>query len=206
MADPRTLRRSALDETAVPLRRHNGADMRVRLTERPFLAMATLRVDAGSGGATAAGLTLGTPLPSHCGDVARSGPRSVLWLGPDEWLVVSSEEPEELVGALRAGVTGDRVAVVDVSANRSVLELSGDAAREVLEKGCPVDLHPRAFSEHTAVATTLARVPVLLWRRGAAVFWILPRSSYTTYVATWLLDAMQEFVPDAPGPPRTEAS
>jgi len=63
----------------------------------------------------------------------------------------------------------------------------------VLEKGCPVDLHPRAFGPGRAVSTTLARVPVVLWQTGETSYRLLPRASFADYVARWLLDAMVEF-------------
>ena len=124
---------------------------------------------------------------------AAAGGRTALWLGPDEWLVVADEDGAALADALRSALGDDSGCVVDVSANRTTLELSGPAARAVLEKGCPADLHPRAFSPGTAVATTLGPVPVLLWQTGATTYRLLPRSSFADYVARWLLDAATEF-------------
>jgi heterotetrameric sarcosine oxidase gamma subunit len=51
--------------------------------------------------------------------------RTVLCLGPDEWLVLGGRE-EDYPGA---------AAALDLSANRVVLELSG-AAADVLSTGC----------------------------------------------------------------------
>ena len=90
-------------------------------------------------------------------------------------------------------------AVVDLSANRTTLELSGPSARSVLEKGCHYDLHPRSFPPGTAVSTELGPVPVLLWKTDEHTFRILPRASFADYVVHWLLDAMTEFaVPEVP--------
>jgi sarcosine oxidase subunit gamma len=161
----------------------------------PFVSMVSIRVDPDSGGARGIEGVLGTTLPRTCGVVTRNGAHSVLWLGPDEWLVVSEGGTADIAGDLRAATAGSHAAVVDVSANRTVLELSGAHARDVLEKGCPVDLHPRAFADDTAVTTTLARVPVLLWKVDATLYRILPRSSFAPYVASWLQDAMLEFAP-----------
>ncbi len=98
--------------------------------------------------------------------------------------------------ALAEAVAGAHAAVVDVSANRTVLELQGAAARAVLEKGCPVDLHPRSFTAGHAVSTTLARIPVLLWQVGPQAYRLLPRVSFADYVARWLVDASREFASD----------
>lgn len=193
MADLTTLRRSPLDGLEAEIGN-------VRLLELPFLSMVSLRVDQDSTAARGIECVLELGLPGTCGAVARRGERAVLWLGPDEWLIVSDPTVADGVPAvdaagLRAAAGGGHAAIVDVSANRTVLEVSGPRAREVLEKGCPVDLHPRVLLDDTAVTTTLARVPVLLWKVDRTTFRVLPRASFAPYVATWLLDAMQEFAP-----------
>jgi sarcosine oxidase subunit gamma len=165
----------------------------VALRELPFLTMVSVRVEPDSAAFARVAGRLGTPLPRACGEVTSSGGHSALWLGPDEWLVVSHTEPGELVTDLRTALADGPGSVVDVSANRTTLELSGPAARETLEKGCPADLHPRAFGPGRAVATTLGPVPVLLWQTGATTYRVLPRSSYADYTARWLLDAVTEY-------------
>ena len=196
MADLTTLRRSPLQDMAVELRNVAVAgDRSVALLEKPFLTMMSIRVEPGSDAARKIEAVLGTGLPQHCGEVSAQGAHTVLWLGPDEWLVVSATTPEALLGSLQTGAGDGRAQIVDVSANRTVLEISGSAARDVLEKGCPTDLHPRAFADGTAITTTLARVPVLLWKIDAARFRVMPRASLARYVAAWLLDAAQEFAP-----------
>lgn len=194
MADLTMLRRSPLAATARDLMERSVRGPRsVAVSEWRFVTMISVRVAPASPAAARIGTALGVALPTSVGDVAASGPHRVLWLGPDEWLVVSGTPVDELLPALREAASGASAAVVDVSANRTVLQLTGAAARAVLEKGCPVDLHPRAFGPGRAVTTTLARVPVLLWQVGPLEYRILPRSSYAEYVAAWLLDAMQEF-------------
>ena len=77
-----------------------------------------------------------------------------------------------------------------------MLELRGAAARPVLQKGCPLDLHPRVFAPGRAVSTTLARIPLILWQVGPDSYRLLPRSSFADYVARWLVDASQEYASD----------
>jgi sarcosine oxidase subunit gamma len=165
----------------------------VRVSEWRFATMVSLRVDPASPTARAVEGALGTRLPRSVGEVASQAPHHVLWQGPDEWLVVSQLSADVLVPALVDAVADGHAAVVDVSANRTIVELKGAAARGVLEKGCPIDLHPRAFGPGRAVTTTLARIPLVLWQVGADSYRLLPRSSFADYVAQWLLDAAQEF-------------
>ena len=194
MVDATTLRRSPLAHLSARLEATRASgEQAVSLVEVPFLTMVGLRATPGSGAAERWGAVLGTSLPSRYGDVSANGPHSVLWLGPDEWLVVSGADPDALTRRLVGAIDGDHAAAVDVSANRTVLALRGPAARAVLQKGCPLDLHPRAFGVGRAASTTLARVPVLLWQTGPDSYHLLPRSSFADYVARWLLDAMHEF-------------
>ncbi len=165
----------------------------VRVSEWRFTTMVSLRVDPTSDAADALEGVLGTTLPRSSGEVTSHGQHSVLWLGPDEWLVVSQMSADALVPALQESVAGAHAAVVDVSANRTVLELRGASARAVLQKGCPLDLHPRAFGPGQAVSTTLARIPLVLWQVGPDSYRLLPRASFAEYVARWLLDASLEF-------------
>ena len=165
----------------------------VALAETPFTGMVSLRVDPASPAAARVAAVLGAPLPTSCAEVTGAGAHQALWLGPDEWLVVTTTDATALADQLVAALGEDPGLALDVSANRTVLELTGPQAREVLEKGCPVDLHPRAFEPGRAVPTTLARVPVLLWQTGEESYRLLPRSSFADYVARWVLDAMVEF-------------
>jgi len=194
MADLMMVRRSPLADMARTLMdRAVTGERNVRVSEWRFTTMVSLRVDPSSPAAAAVEDVLGAALPRTVGEVAGHGQHSVLWLGPDEWLVVSQMTGEVLVPTLEESVAGAHAAIVDVSANRTVLELQGAAARAVLEKGCPTDLHPRSFGPDRAVSTTLARIPVLLWQVGPQAYRLLPRVSFADYVARWLLDASQEF-------------
>ena len=192
MADLTTLRRSPLMHLADRMAAAS-ASATVSLSETAYLGMVSLRVDPSSPAAARAAAVLGAPPPTHCGETTGTGDQQTLWLGPDEWLVVTANDPVALVHRLDAGIGEDPGLALDVSANRTVIEFTGPQARTVLEKGCPVDLHPRAYGPDRAVITTLARVPVLLWQTDDNTYRLLPRSSFAEYVARWLLDAMQEF-------------
>ena len=188
------LRRSPLADGARDLMdRAVTGERNVRVSEWRFTTMVSLRVDPASPTARALEGVLGTQLPRSAGDVSSRAPHNVLWQGPDEWLVVSQLSADLWVPALVDAAAGGHAAVVDVSANRTILELKGSAARAVLEKGCPLDLHPRAFGPGRAVTTTLARIPLVLWQVGSDSYRLLPRSSFADYVAQWLLDASHEF-------------
>lgn len=170
----------------------NGA---VSLAELPFLAQLDLRADPADVALQAAlGAVLGVHLPTAPNSAvdASGGERHVLWLGPEEWLVIDRPGTEAALEArLRAALQGGRGSVVDVSANRTTIGLAGPAAREVLEHGCSIDLHPRIFGPGRCAQTLLARAGVILLAVSAEPeYRILVRPSFAAYVATWLLDAI----------------
>ena len=217
--DAAQLRRSPVQHLTQDMERASvSGDRGVSLREVPFLTMVGLRAEPGSPAAEAVTEVLGTALPTACGEVTGDASGvSVLWLGPDEFLAVAGDEvvpvPEldhrsdREPGALPALSThplaqqlaavfeegGPAGQAVDLSANRTTLELSGPSARAVLEKGCHVDLHPRSFGPGRAVSTLLGPVPLVLWQTAQDTYRLLPRASFADYTVHWLLDAMREF-------------
>ena len=175
----------------------------VELREVSFLTMVGLRVDRNSdAGQRIAAVTGG--LPAASGGVSGTGDTSVLWLGPEEFLVVAPTEAHESLGgdliqALREALADGAGQVVDLSANRTTFELTGPRARAVLEKGCSLDLHPRVLSAGTALSTEIGNIPVVLWKTGEDSFRIFPRASFADFLGRWLLDAMREYAsPEVP--------
>lgn len=190
-----TLRRSPLAHLRSALEQGSVAGERgVQAREIAFTAQVGLRAEPGSAAHAALSAAAGVQLPNAVGRVSGTVDGSaVLWLGPDDFLVVAPEGTE-LLGELLAALGDEPGQVVDLSANRTVIELSGPSARAVLEKGCPADLHPRSFAVGTAITTVLGPVPVLLWKTDESTYRLLPRASFADYTARWLLDAMSEFV------------
>lgn len=169
----------------------------VGIREVPFRTMVGVRAILGSAAAVRIEKRLGASLPATCGAVTIGDGCSVLWLSPDEFLVVSDGQPAELTASLVEALEGEPGSATDLSANRTTFELSGPSARAVLEKGCPLDLHPRAFDVGSAYVTLIGSVPVILWKVTEESYEILPRSSFADFLGRWLLDAMAEF--KAPG-------
>lgn len=165
----------------------------VSLREIPFRTMIGIRVVVGSPAAAGLQAALGVELPTGCGAVSHTDGLAALWLSPDEFLVLGEQDPTTWTAGLAEALGGAPGSVTDLSANRTCFELSGPSARAVLEKGCPLDLHPRAFALGSAYVTTVGPVPVIVWKTGEQTFEVFPRSSFADFLGRWLLDAMTEF-------------
>jgi sarcosine oxidase subunit gamma len=171
----------------------------VAIAEQPFLAQVGVRLHPGDGAPSAVEAALGFALPTVANTTAAANGRTVLWLGPDEWLVVAAPGTEAALELeLREALDDALGSVVDLSANRTAIELRGPAARDVLAKGCALDLHPSAFGPGQCAQTLIARAQVILEQLDdAPAYRLLVRGSFSDYLATWLLDAMAEFQPDS---------
>ncbi|HEX5868503.1 MAG TPA: sarcosine oxidase subunit gamma family protein [Beijerinckiaceae bacterium] len=99
--------------------------------------------------------------PPRTPQVVRASDGELIWSGPDQWLLASrSAELMRQVAARLAGVA----AVSDQSDARAVLRLWGPQIRNVLAKGCLIDLHPRAFRPGDVALTSIAHIGVQLWQ------------------------------------------
>ncbi|MEJ8653509.1 sarcosine oxidase subunit gamma family protein [Streptomyces sp. MS1.AVA.3] len=170
----------------------------VRVRELPFLTQLSLRSQPGSPAAQAVEASLDITLPGPL-RADMSGDIKVLWLGPDEWLLVAPEgRQDDLLAQLRSAIGDEFATVTDVSAQRTTLALSGHLVRTVLAQGCAIDLDPRVTPVGSCLTTLLAQAPITLVVRGepgdtASDVWLLVRSSFASYLATWLVDACTEY-------------
>lgn len=163
------------------------------LRELPFLSQVNFRADPDDADMMAhvASSLGGLSLPVVPNTVTSRGDRRALWLGPDEWLIVGPEDQEKaLAQALRDGLGGVYGSIVDVSANRTILEIHGPKARDLLAHGIAIDLDTRSFGPGHCAQTLLAKAQVII-ERGSdeSAVHVYVRSSFASYVADWLLDA-----------------
>ena len=190
-------RRSALAHLGLEARVSAAlGDAGVMLAESPIRGLLVLRGDsAGAEFRSAVSAVLGLDPVDEPLTAARKRDVSMLWLGPDEWLVVTPDRrAERIERTLRDALEGQHAALTDVSHSRTVLALCGPDARAVLAKGCPLDFHPRVFGPGRCAQSRLAKCQVLIHQTNAApAFDIYVQRSFAEYAWTWLEDAGQEF-------------
>jgi sarcosine oxidase subunit gamma len=107
--------------------------------------------------------------------------RDVLWLGPDGWLVVGDQGTEGAIEReLQSALAGRHHSIVDVSANRSVFDLSDGL--ELLSSGCGLDLHPSHWRPGMCAQTLFGGAQVILHQLDERTTRIFVRPSFTGYV------------------------
>ena len=137
---------------------------------------------------------LGQSLPTTPNTLSE-GEHRIYWLGPDEWLILTDlPQLRLLVEKLRQAADGKHVALNDVSGGQIVLRLDGTGVRDLLAKGCTLDLHPRVFTAGMCAQSGLAKANVLIGLAGQAEsFDIVVRRSFSDYLLRWLLQGADEF-------------
>ncbi len=182
MSEP--LSRDALSDEGVI----RGGDVMVR--PEPVAAALNLRLDAADGRLRqAVEGALGEPLPRIPGSLTAGASRDVLWLGPDEWLVRGQHtDAPALVDRMAAAVPDDAVvSVTDVTAGQQALCLEGPGSTALLARGCTLDLHPAILVPGRCLRTTLAKAPVILYRRDESpLLRLIVRRSLAPYLWQWL--------------------
>jgi sarcosine oxidase, subunit gamma len=165
----------------------------IALQELAFLGHINLRCDVRDA-ALAAGLesALGCGLPRTPNTfTATAAAIRVLWLGPDEYLVLTPDGQQAAVADALRQAAGDAYAAVnELGSGQTVIELAGPRAREIIAKGCPLDLHPRSFGPGRCAQSRLARSLVTIAQIDAMPrFELIVRRSFADYLWQWLVDA-----------------
>ncbi|MEX0990541.1 MAG: sarcosine oxidase subunit gamma family protein [Actinomycetota bacterium] len=154
----------------------------LELTEVSGLAQVSLRSDPRS-------IAGSLELPLEPNTFLERDGRVTLWLGPDEWLVVAPHERfPSLATDLDRALAPRHRSVVDVSANRVVLQLRGPDALDALATGCPIDLHPRAWTAGQCAQTLAMDTQAILVHLGHETSWVLVRPSFAEHLVTRWVD------------------
>jgi sarcosine oxidase subunit gamma len=186
-------RRSPLDEPLGGRPRTLRVDGRdCMLREMAFPEMCIVRGDAADGAFGAAVLqATGMVLPRRPNGASIDPQRQLLWLGPDEWLFKSTDgQGAAVASALRSALQGLHSAVVDVGDGFTTLDLRGPAAAGLLSRGCPLDLHARAFPQGALAQSHIAKANVvLLCLQAGSHYELTVRRSFAGYLYGWFMAA-----------------
>lgn len=137
----------------------------------------------------ALGKALGLTLPTRPKTSAQAGARAALWLGPDEWLVLDTDETDLTVAC--ASVAAFHSAV-DVSHRNVGIVVAGAGAEATLAAGCPQDLSLGVFPVGAASRTVLGKIEVVIWRTAETEFRVECWRSFSDYAFTFLAEAARD--------------
>ena len=135
---------------------------------------------------------LGVAWPRKSGLVAR-GRADVICLGPTDWLVVAVDPNPILERWLHESLEDSPFRATNVSQALTRIEIVGPEVRDLMAKGCSLDLHPPLFPPGRSARTRFASMPIIVRCAGTFKFELIVTQSYRDYLLAWLADAELEF-------------
>ena len=172
-----------MDITPTPQLAADGVTIR----ELPPTTRISLRL-ADRETATAA---LDLELPTRIGSRTATGDRSVLCLGPDEWLIEApAADGAPLMAALADLATRQPLSAVEVSDREITMALEGPAVLDLLATGYPLDLARMPVCSGTR--TVFDNAQVVLTREAQDRFHLTVWRSFAPHVRALLDMAARE--------------
>ena len=137
--------------------------------------------------------TLGVDLPKAPRTSHSFGDVKVLWLSPDQWLILCAREKvPSLTAELQAALAGLHSLVVDVSDMRSIIRLEGEGAREVMMKSTSLDFTDEDFTAGYVRRVRFAEIAALFNIVEDNVIDVYVFRSYANYAWDFLLKAARK--------------
>ena len=130
-------------------------------------------------------------LPLESFKVSSNQNTRILWSSPNTWLVVSKRE--NIVGIINEKFDDKDFAITDISHSRAVMQIKGPLAREVLKKGCPINLNE--FEKNSCVGSVFHGINLVIdcVDRDFQTFNLLTLRSFGESLYHSITDACLEF-------------
>lgn len=159
--------------------------MRVSLPRRDIVQVMVRR--AGDAAFAVAMMQTFGMTPPAAGHATTGATTTAIWVQPGAYMLTASEPGlADRAAAAFAGLA----AVEDQGHGRTTMTVSGPAARDMLSRGCRIDLHPRVFGPGRAASTTIAQIGCLIHQTNdAPSFDLTVFSTLAEPFFHWLLEA-----------------
>jgi len=164
----------------------------IKIQELPFVDKINLRLDPNNNNyMSICSKILGAILPTKPNTYVQNEKVKIIWLGPDEWMVINDQE-NKLFIKLKNELGDLDASVTDVSENRTIIRLSGKKIMTLLSKFLVLDLEKNLGTQSSCAQTLFIKVPVLLLRinnnNQLPVIDIFTNRSQANYVFNLLVD------------------
>jgi len=119
-----------------------------------------------------------------------------LWLGPNEWLIVSNEKMSketntyELENVLYENISKTNLgSVTNVTDQFTIFSLSGSSIVKTLSKSSPFNFESGSFSNNKVVQTVLNHIDVTIHKKDENNIDLYVRRSFAKHLWNWLKDS-----------------
>lgn len=132
---------------------------------------------------------LGVTIPARPKTSASANGRHVLWIGPDEWLVIDENKADLMAIATGSGALHS---ATDVSHRNTAILVSGPRAAEAINGGCTQDLSLAVFPVGACSRTLLGKAEVVLYRTAEDAFRVEVWRSFASFAFGMLDEAAKD--------------
>lgn len=164
-------------------------------TIRPLAHFGRAVLRVGSADVAQASERLGIGLPTTACRTASGSRLTALWLGPDEWLLMSEDSlssSTDWSDGIAERLSGILCSLVDISHRQVALEIIGPSAEAILSHGCALDLALCVFPVGMCTRTMYDKAEITLWRSAPDRFHVEVWRSFARYLEALLREAETE--------------
>jgi heterotetrameric sarcosine oxidase gamma subunit len=133
----------------------------------------------------------GLTLPPH-GRVAAVPGGLALTVRPERWLLLLAPADRGANALHARQICGTAGAAIELSSALAALHLTGSAVREVMKRGCRLDLDPAVFPAGAAAASAMAQVAVILAALPSGLLLLTPATT-ARHLREWLASTARPF-------------
>ncbi len=82
----------------------------------------------------------------------------ILWSGPNTWLIISKKE--NILKIIEEKCNNQDFAITDISHSRSIIQIKGYHTKEVLKKGCPLNMN--SFEKNNCAGSVFHGITIVI--------------------------------------------
>jgi sarcosine oxidase subunit gamma len=130
-------------------------------------------------------------IPSKNLKVSSNKDTRILWTSPNTWLVISKKE--DFINIIKEKCKDEDFAITDISHSRAAIKIKGLNVKEVIKKGCPINLNE--FKKNNCAGTVFHGINIVIdyVDDGPETFNILTLRSFGESLYHHITDAALEF-------------
>ena len=130
-------------------------------------------------------------LPLESLKVTANKETRVLWSAPRTWLIISNKK--NIINNIKDKCDHSNFAVTDISHSRAVIQIKGLQAKEVLKKGCPININEIQVNNCAGTVFNGITVVVDFVNNNPDTFNLLALRSFSETFYHHITDAALEF-------------
>ena len=100
----------------------------------------------------------GLGFPIENSKVERNKETRILWSAPRTWFIISKKE--NIINNIKEKCTDENFAITGISHSRAVIQIKGLQAREILKKGCPLNINE--FKTNNCAGTVFHGISIVV--------------------------------------------